>query len=325
MNQEIPYSGLFKDFTPEPVKLPLPRLNGHIPPTIEEKAAAPMHVDEPAAPAELVSANQFTVEELTDAYNETRLDYMVPMPMNAARLQEYINLYQIDLSNSLVVIDEGKKVGLGMLGVRPGRSWITRLGLVASTRGKGIGSLLMNGLVGNSEKLGLEKTILEVIKGNEPAHKMFKKFGFEEQRELLILRRAPAEVPKPTSEVSWLELDECLHLLKSRQGMIAWTNQTESLEHAKGVTGLKVTTQDGKTGWLVFQRTLFNLSRLMFDTQDKSADTMRELLYHLHSHYPTVDTYTENIPADDPHLQAMLDVGYLEAFSRIEMHRPYKG
>lgn len=297
MNREFPIPKLFIDFTPEPPVKPPPQS------------------------AELVSADQFTIEELTDAYNETRVDYMVPMPMNVARLREYIHLYQLDLSQSLVVVDEGEKVGLGMLGVRPGRSWITRLGLIASTRGKGVGKLLMTGLLDNSDELGIEKTILEVIHGNDPAHRLFKKFGFEDQRELVILRRAPAEVAAPESEITWMEIDECIQRLETRQEPIAWTNQTESLQNAKGVAGFKIETSDGRRGWLVFQRTLFNLSRLMFQTDDDSQEVMKELLGHLHSHYPNVDTYTENIPALDPHMPAFEDFGYLEAFRRVEMYR----
>jgi hypothetical protein len=34
----------------------------------------------------LVKASEYSVEELTEAYNQTRVDYMVPMPMNKARL-----------------------------------------------------------------------------------------------------------------------------------------------------------------------------------------------------------------------------------------------
>ena len=41
---------------------------------------------------ELLSAEQFTFQELTDLYNQTRVDYLVPMPMNTARLQTGTNM-----------------------------------------------------------------------------------------------------------------------------------------------------------------------------------------------------------------------------------------
>ena len=75
----------------------------------------------------LLPASDFTVEELTDAYNRTRTDYLIPMPMNPNRMQEYIDLYDVDLSRSKVALEGDTIVGLGMLGVRSGMSWITRL------------------------------------------------------------------------------------------------------------------------------------------------------------------------------------------------------
>ncbi len=39
----------------------------------------------PRPPCELVPASAYTVEALTEAYNQTRVDYIVPMPMNPAR------------------------------------------------------------------------------------------------------------------------------------------------------------------------------------------------------------------------------------------------
>ncbi|MEK6222822.1 MAG: GNAT family N-acetyltransferase, partial [Chloroflexota bacterium] len=272
----------------------------------------------------LVPANKYTVEQLTDIYNQTRVDYMVPMPMNPARLTEYIALYQVDLAQSIVVTGEGESLGLAMLAFRDKRSWITRMGLVTNTRGRGVGQFLLNGLLLNSDNLMIEKNMLEVIKGNKPALNLFKKINFTEQRELLILRPAPSEVPQPSSKVTWLEHDECLEHLVGREDSPAWTNQTESLDHAKGINGLRVTTVEGKTGWLVFQRTMFNLSRILFCTGDNSSETMKEMLQHLHGEYPNLDTITENIPADDPHMPAFEELGYIETFRRIEMYRfPY--
>ena len=39
----------------------------------------------------IIPASQFTTEELTDFYNETRVDYLVPMPMSVDVMAEYIH------------------------------------------------------------------------------------------------------------------------------------------------------------------------------------------------------------------------------------------
>lgn len=270
----------------------------------------------------LVTADSYTIEELTEAYNHTRVDYMVPMPMNAARLAEYIELYDVNLDKSLVALENGTLVGLAMLAVRHNRSWITRLGLIANQRGKGTGQALMEGLLKISDELGLETSLLEVIVGNKPAHKLFLKLGFEEKRELLILRRAPDPISEPGSKILAMDHGEIAYHLSQRKDEQPWTNQTESLIHAKGINGFHVYTPNGSHGWLVYQRTMFNLSRLMYDfLVGDSYDIMGELLRQLHSQYPDVDTHTENISADSPCLPAFEKAGYIETFRRIEMHR----
>ena len=78
----------------------------------------------------LLPASEFTLDELTQAYNQTRTDYLIPMPMNPDRLNEYITLYDIDLHSSRVAIVGETIVGLAMLGRRGDQGWVTRLGVL---------------------------------------------------------------------------------------------------------------------------------------------------------------------------------------------------
>lgn len=270
-----------------------------------------------------VAASKFTIEELTEAYNQTRVDYMVPMPMNPARLQEYVDVYDVDLDKSVVAMNGSSMLGLGMLGVRSNRSWITRLGVLAKRRRGGIGEVITRAMLELSDEDNIELNILEVIKGNVPAHSLFRKLNFEETRELVIIRRAPNELSRaPSSEAQWLEKDAAIDLLPDREGRQAWTNEEDSLRNSEGIFGLQIEMNGSGSGWLVFQKTMFNLSRVMFNTSDEEpVEMMVELLSQLHSKFPKLDTYIENIPVDDPHLPAFMDMGYIESFRRIEMVR----
>src|SRR3990172_6115180 len=105
---------------------------------------------------ELIPATKFTVQELADLYNQTRVDYLVPMPMNADRLTEYIHIYDVDLNLSCVARGrEGQVFGLGMLGVRDDRAWITRLGVLPVSRRSGIGAALVSEMLERADALGL--------------------------------------------------------------------------------------------------------------------------------------------------------------------------
>ena len=92
---------------------------------------------------ELIPATEFTLQELADAYNETRIDYIIPMPMTVERLQSYIEVYDVDLGSSCAAADRGQILGIGMLGLRARRAWVTRLGVLPSGRRQGVGRAIM--------------------------------------------------------------------------------------------------------------------------------------------------------------------------------------
>jgi ribosomal protein S18 acetylase RimI-like enzyme len=269
-------------------------------------------------------ASQFTLDELTGIYNQTRVDYMVPMPMNAARLAEYISVYDVDLEHSLVAMQENDLRGVAMLGVREGRAWITRLGVIPTTRRSGVGEALMVGLLEQAEKLNIQFDMLEVIKNNTPAHTLFLKLGFYEIGELLVLRRSPVIPPTDpvVADAQRLDRHEALTLVGRDRGTQPWTNQSESLFNAREVSGLHLTLADGSRGWLVYQRQKFTLTRFIYKTEvGDPVKLAYAFLSHLHHQYPRLDTHLENIQINDPHLPAFYQMGYVESFRRIEMWR----
>lgn len=275
----------------------------------------------------LIPASRFTIDKLTEIYNQTRVDYMVPMPMNAARLAEYVKSYDVDLEHSFVALEGEELRGVAMLGVRADRTWITRLGVIPSTRRGGVGEALMRKLLERSVSLGIDFTMLEVIKNNTPAHQLFLKLGFYEVGELLILRRSPAKYTKPLIEpviadARRLERYEALDLVGYDRGIQPWTNQSESLSHAQDISGLYLTLPDGSRGWLVYQRQKFILTHFIYQTEvGDPAEMAYAFLSHLHHQYPRLDTHIENIQVNDPHLPGFYKMGYVESFRRIEMWR----
>lgn len=271
----------------------------------------------------LIPVSDFTDEQLAAIYNQTRVDYLVPMPMNAARLGEYIKTYDVSREHSLVAqTEDGEMLGVNMLGLREGRAWITRLGVIPNTRRHGVGQLLMENLMRKAEELSIHFFMLEVIKNNTPAHQLFLKLGFYEVGELLVLRRSPLTpaVDPVVADARRLERHDALTLVGWDRGTQPWTNQSESLANAFEISGLYLTLADGSRGWLVYQRQKFLLTRFAFKTEAGDPATLAyALLSHLHNQYPRLDTQVENIQVDDPHLPGFYRMGYVEAFRRIEM------
>jgi len=278
---------------------------------------------------ELVAATEFSLEELAEAYNETRIDYIIPMPMTVERLQEYVRVYDIDLSYSCVAVHEDNILGIGMLGVRGSRGWITRLGVLPSGRRQGVGNRIMSLLLDAAHECGLSEVWLEVIKGNNPAHQLFTSLDFRETRALVVARRPPvfrelapgehASRPRVRS-VRTLDHDATLRLLSGRQDEPNWLNQNESLQKIAGLSSLVVETTDEGQGWVTFQVSLLRLTKIVVNVLSGEPAAVTEALLHtLHEFFPTQDAIAENVPAAAPIWPGFQRVGYFSAFHRIEM------
>jgi hypothetical protein len=213
-------------------------------------------------------------------------------------------------------------LGVNMLGLREDRAWITRLGVLPTTRRNGVGQVLMETLLEQAANLSINFVMLEVIKNNTPAYQLFLKLGFSEVGELLVLRRSPlvAPVDPIVADAERLDRTDALVLVGRDRGTQPWTNQSESLFNAYDVSGLRLMLADGSRGWLVYQRQKFLLTRFAFKTEVGDPATVAyALLSHLHNQYPRLDTQVENMQVNDPHLPAFYRMGYVEAFRRIEM------
>jgi len=275
------------------------------------------------APPTLIPASHFSIQSLTDAYNQTRVDYLVPMPLNADRLAEYVRIYDVDMERSVVAMAGKQILGINMIGDRNGLSWITRLGVLPVKRRQGSGEAMTRFLLEMSHQLGHNHIILEVIKNNIPAHTLFKKLNFCEIRELLILRRPPnGDYETPDGQIEWLGANAAIDLLFEYPYPLAWTNQPETYIHAGDTQGLRCELPDGQRGWMIFRKQRFYLTHFVMHTEAGDPEQVAYvLLAHLHNRNPILDTHTENIATEDPHLPAFWKFGYFEAFRRIEMYR----
>lgn len=280
-----------------------------------ENASSPQNIARPAS--------DYTDDELAQIYSGARVDYIVPMPMNGKRMRQYINAYDVDLDQSVVAInpDDNEPCGVCMLGVRGDRTWITRLGIIPERRRRRSGQFLMDEMIKNSQALGARQIQLEVIVGNEPAHRLFTKLGFEETRRLHIIRRAPkalnaADMPPVT--IQPLSDERAFELLGSREPGAAWTEETASLRNIGGIDGLSVTLPSGEIGWVIYKRSVLQLAHFVLQP-DVSPEMMHALVTAVHHTHPLLDTKIENIPDQHPTWAAFEALDYHIAFSRIEM------
>jgi hypothetical protein len=209
-----------------------------------------------------------------------------------------------------------------MLGVRKNRAWITRLGVIRNNRRNGTGEGLVDHLIDQAQQRDQVSIILEVIEDNTPAYSLFTKKGFKDTRDLLVLRRPPNDVipPHPEAQFQTLGYKDALELLQRRCSIPSWLDEYQSLVNAGNLSALCVTLPDNSQGWLVYQNTIFQLARLVIQTEvGDPLKVGRALLSQLHTKHPVQDTKTENLPVNDPHWPAFKEMGYLVSFRRNEM------
>lgn len=274
-----------------------------------------------------VAASTYTYQELADIYNQTRVDYIVPMPMNGKRMEEYVNWYDIDLKASIVTLNGHSQIAaLGMLGIRDTRGWITRLGVIPERRGRKMGLFAMETLLEHAIESGVCQVQLEVIHGNEPARHLFEKLGFVEARDILVLRRPPmpVEVTAPDGTFQKLDQSEIVsnlqHMATTDDHDETWLHEPASLLNAGNLDGFSVTLDSGATGWLIFRQSVFQVSHIVLHTPvTQTYEVALALLHHLHTHHPKQDTKQENVPVGGPLAAAFAAVGYGEVFARTEM------
>ena len=270
-----------------------------------------------------VPTSRYDFTQLADIYNRAREDYIVPMPMNAKRMQEYVAAYDISLDSSFVAIaKEDEEVdGICMLGLRDERSWITRLGVIPTRRRRRAGEFLMLEEMEESRRLGKKYMQLEVIKGNDPAHALFLKLGFKPTRELLVIRRAPSPLNPdliPEMDIEPIDDESIFTILEEREAGAAWTEETRSLRNAGNMKGLRVTLKSEETAWIIFQRSAFQLSHFVMSA-NCSPEMRAALIAAVHNLHPLQDTKIENLASLHPSWPVFKRFGYMIAFERIEM------
>lgn len=274
-------------------------------------------------------ASRFPTDALTDIYNESRKDYIIPLPMSASQLAEYIDIYDLQLSDSVVIMDTvvGQLVGMGLLGLRGKRAWISRFGIVSMLRETDIGNIIFEYLVSAARYKGATAVETEFIVGDSHGEGLAKAAGFDLVETVLVGRRPPDALadaaPGMPAAVMHLSGNEAFQLLEDGEAASDWRNEietfaklTDRLEAIK-VDDLSVVSDVDGGGWIVFESPRFQLNRIRVHvSHGDPALVTGQLLHHLHTLHPKRDARTINLPVDHPCWAGFQTAGYFESFRR---------
>jgi len=132
------------------------------------------------------------LDEFVAAQNEIFADYIVPMKVTKQFFLDFLRSVGGRLSRVLIALDEGRIVGYVNPVVGGREAWIGGLGVVPDHRGMGIGRALMARAEEECRREGVEEVSLEVIIGNDQAHRLYERMGYVDTRRYVSAEGRPA-------------------------------------------------------------------------------------------------------------------------------------
>lgn len=212
---------------------------------------------------QLVPASEFAPLALVEAFNRGFEGYYLPLTQTIESLGAMIEGNDVSLADSLVAVDAaGAPVGVGLMGVRAPAGWVAGMGIAPAWRGAGHGAMLLSALIARARALGLRELRLEVLEQNEPAHCLYTRLGFVEQRPLLVfsgpLAPSGTRTPAPEQPIVPIEPAAALAQFAALHPVPApWQRDHASLAHSLArLNGLGMRTGDGALLAAVLYRAL---------------------------------------------------------------------
>lgn len=180
-----------------------------------------------------VPASFYSLAELVDLLNRGFEEYFIPIHFNADMFENMLHKDGIDLADSHVLIADDQVCGIALIACRRSlhTSRLAAMGIAREIRGKGAGSWFMKKLIDRACERGDREMLLEVIEQNEPAVKLYRKYGFNSLRRLVgFTCRSRSAEKNQGSTLQRLDLQEMGRLI-SQYGLadLPWQLSGESI------------------------------------------------------------------------------------------------
>ena len=172
-------------------------------------------------------SSEFSLADLASVFTASYEGYFIPVAVDGSQLGYMVEVFDLDLSRSLVAVERDGPVGLANLGLRGDMTWLGGVGVMPAHRGSGIGESLTRMLLDQAREAGAREMVLEVIVENAPAIALYEKLGFTRTRELEVLSLAATTDHSEARETS---LGEALRIVAAtRLAREPWQRADETV------------------------------------------------------------------------------------------------
>ncbi|HEU5215403.1 MAG TPA: GNAT family N-acetyltransferase [Gaiellaceae bacterium] len=188
---------------------------------------------------ELHSARSLTAGERAELFNAAYEGYLLPFHVDEPMLAFMDDAFDIDLDASRIAERDGRRVGLGNLGVRREDAWIGGVGVVTEARRSGVGETLMRALHEQARERGIRRVWLEVIFENSGAFALYEKLGYRTVRDVEVWSLSEAAEEDDSGQANEVPAAEaCARIRELRSGREPWQRADATVEHYGDARGL---------------------------------------------------------------------------------------
>ena len=148
-------------------------------------------------------ASDYPIPDLVRFLNHGFEGYLIPIHFEPPQFLTMLRKDNVDLTASRVLLADDKPSGIALIARRGWTSRLAAMGITREMRGKKAGSWFMEKLAHEARERSDREMVLEVIEQNEPAVRLYQKYGFQSVRRLIgFIRSAKSENRATRVEVS---------------------------------------------------------------------------------------------------------------------------
>ncbi len=270
---------------------------------------------------------------LHQKFVEAFSDYSRPFEFNERQFRNHIVLNAVDLNRSVGCYRGDELIGFSLNGFGHwgGKSTVYDAGtaVIPSQRRLGASEAMFEMMIPLFREAGAEQFLLEVISTNHPAVSLYKKLGFEIQRELLLLE-APGQLTlrrEPNKEITVRRIaaDHILSLVSFWDGRPSWQNSNDAIKRSDRIkTILGAFLNERCVGYIVFSSGLGRIAQFAVDTSCRKLGIGDRLLMEMQADLAE-GSKMQVLNVDSSMTEAvefLLSRGFERVLSQFEMIKP---
>lgn len=174
-------------------------------PMADQMTNRPQGFVTPMDDVKLIPARRLTRPRLAALFNAAYTDYLMPVRLNQGSMHRYLADNDIDLTVSRVAL-ASVPVAFALIGRRGREAWLGGLGTVPEFRRRGVAARTLEAGLQTAVEDGAETVRLEVLEQNQPAVRLYERFGFGVTRRLIVC--ALRDLGPPRAESRPVRVDD---------------------------------------------------------------------------------------------------------------------